>query len=145
MTHARQLSKHFLPLTTRMVITIKPRFTDTRLIRTPRCLVPRGLSFDENVRAKEGGKETTGFACRLYPSHGPLLFISSHSRFALASAKRKTKRLKRRRTPRYYGQFPLSLGKESRYMFSKLSSLLKYGHPLIRTTDTYSCPINRFF
>ena len=25
---------------------------------TRRCLVPRRLSFDENVRAKEGGKET---------------------------------------------------------------------------------------
>ena len=25
-----------------------------------RCLVPRRLSFDENVRAEEGGKETTG-------------------------------------------------------------------------------------
>ena len=37
------------------------------------CLVPRRLSFDENVRAKEGGKETTG------PSHGPLRFITSHS------------------------------------------------------------------
>ena len=24
------------------------------------CLVPRRLSFDENVRAKEGGNETTG-------------------------------------------------------------------------------------
>ena len=24
------------------------------------CLVPRRLSLDENVRAKEGGKETTG-------------------------------------------------------------------------------------
>ena len=46
------------------------------------CLVPRRLSFDENVRAKEGGKETTGetrFACRLYPSHGPLWLIASHS------------------------------------------------------------------
>ena len=68
------------------------------------CLVPRRLSFDENVRAKEGGKETTGetalrlfyFACRLYPSHGPLRFITSHSRLALASAMRKTKRLRRR-------------------------------------------------
>ena len=39
------------------------------------CLVPRRLSFDENVRAKEGGKE----ACSLYPSHGPLRFITSHS------------------------------------------------------------------
>ena len=54
------------------------------------CLVPRRLSFDENVRAKEGGKETTGetrFACRLYTSHGPLGFITSHSfraRFCLA-------------------------------------------------------------
>ena len=32
----------------------------------------------------------------LYPSHGPLRFITSHSRFALASAMRKTKRLRRR-------------------------------------------------
>ena len=31
-----------------------------------------------------------------YPSHGPLRFITSHSRFALASAMRKTKRLRRR-------------------------------------------------
>ena len=96
MTHALQPSRPFHPLTTGMVITVKPRFTDTRLIRTPRCLVPRRLSFDENVRAKEGGKEKTGFACRLYPSHGPLQFITSHSRFALASAKRKTKRLRKR-------------------------------------------------
>ena len=51
------------------------------------------LSLDENVRAKEGGKETTG---RLYPSHGRLRFITSHTRFALASTMRKTKRLKRR-------------------------------------------------
>ena len=35
-------------------------------------------------------------ACYLYPSHGPLRFITSHSRFALASAMRKTKRLRRR-------------------------------------------------
>ena len=91
LTHALQLSHHLSPLTTRMVITVEPS-----LIRTAGCLVPRLLSFDENVRAKEGGKETTGFACRLYPSHGPLRFITSHSRFALASAKRKTKRLRRR-------------------------------------------------
>ena len=51
--------------------------------------------FDKNVRAKEGGKETT--ARCLYPSHGPLRFITSHSaRFAFASAIRKTKRLRRR-------------------------------------------------
>ena len=36
------------------------------------------------------------FACRLYPSHGPLRFITSHSRLALASTIRKTKRLRRR-------------------------------------------------
>ena len=33
----------------------------------PPCLVPRRLSFDENVRAKEGGKETTGKTLRLLP------------------------------------------------------------------------------
>ena len=39
-----------------------------------------------NVRAKEGGKETTG--CRLYPSHGPLRFITSQSfRACLCHAK----------------------------------------------------------
>ena len=48
-----------------------------RCLRPQSCLVPRRLSFDENVRAKEGGKETT--ACCLYPSHGPLRFITSHS------------------------------------------------------------------
>ena len=45
------------------------------------------LSLDENVRAKEGGKEN---------SHGPLRLITSHSRFALPSTMRKTKRLWRR-------------------------------------------------
>ena len=53
------------------------------------------------MRAKEGGKETTGetsFTCRLYPSHGPLRSITSHSRLALASTIRKTKRLRRRLT-----------------------------------------------
>ena len=49
--------------------------------------VPRRLSVDENVRAKEGGKD---------PSDGSLRFITSHSRFALASTTRKTKRLRRR-------------------------------------------------
>ena len=36
------------------------------------------------------------FARRLYPSHGPVRFITSHSRLALASTMRKTKRLRRR-------------------------------------------------
>ena len=54
------------------------------------CLVPRRLSFDENVRAKEGGKETTG-DCTL-----PMVPCGSSpvTRFALAS--RKTRRLRRR-------------------------------------------------
>ena len=46
-------------------------------------------------RAKEGGKEKTGFASLLYPSHGSLLFVTSHSRFSLASM-RKTNSLRRR-------------------------------------------------
>ena len=37
------------------------------------------LFLDESVRAREGGEETTGFACRLCPSHGPLRFITSRS------------------------------------------------------------------
>ena len=57
--------------------------------RSRACLVPRRLSLDENVRAKEGGKETTS-EWRRYPSHGHLRFITSHSRFALASSKRST-------------------------------------------------------
>ena len=72
----------------------------SQVSNTARKKLPRtqtSLSLDENMRAKEGGKETTGFACRLYPSHGPLRFITSHSRFALASTMRKTvKRLRRR-------------------------------------------------
>ena len=44
------------------------------------------------------------FECRLYFSHGPLRFITSHSRFALASTMRKTKRL-RRRLAEFYVQF----------------------------------------
>ena len=38
----------------------KRRFSNTMKSYTNSCLVPRRLSFHENVRAKEGGKETTG-------------------------------------------------------------------------------------
>ena len=38
----------------------KQRFSNTVKSYTNSCLVPRRLSFHENVRAKEGGKETTG-------------------------------------------------------------------------------------
>ena len=50
--------------------------------------LPRTQTSLFDVRAKEGGKE--------YPSHGPLRFITSHSRFALGSAMQKTKHLRRR-------------------------------------------------
>ena len=73
---------------TYFVISVPNEYWERKLPRTQTSL------FD--VRAKEGGKETTGEACRLYPSHGPLRFITSHPRFALASAMRKTKRLRRR-------------------------------------------------
>ena len=48
----------------------------------------------------QGNDTRTGrrHACLLYPSHGRLRFITSHSRFALASTMRKTKRLRRRLT-----------------------------------------------
>ena len=73
------------------------------------CLIPRRLSLDENVRAKEGGKETTGeTSLRLpsvYFSHGPLRFITSHSRFALASTMWKTKRMRRRLAEFYVQSF----------------------------------------
>ena len=133
MTHALQPSRPFHPLTTGMVITVKPRFTDTRLIRTPRCLLPRPLSFDENVRAKEGGKETMGFARRLYPSHGPLRFITSHSRFALASSKRKTTRLWRRLDTSLLRAVYFVPWKRKPLHFLLIQPALKYG----RITDTY--------
>ena len=50
-------------------------------------LLPRtqmSLRLDENLCAKEGGKEKTGEASLrslLSPSHGPLRFVNSHSRF----------------------------------------------------------------
>ena len=40
---------------------------------------------------RKAEKGTMGLACSLYPSHGPLRFITSHSRSALASTMRKTK------------------------------------------------------
>ena len=46
-------------------------------------------------RAKEGGKEKTGFTSLLYPSYGSLRFVTSHSRFSLASM-RNRKSLRRR-------------------------------------------------
>ena len=71
------------------------------------CLVPRRLSFDENVRAKEGGKETTGETCRLYPSHGPLWFITSHSfRARLCHAKNEAPEEEAACSPVFFVFFP---------------------------------------
>ena len=65
-------------------------------------LVPRRLSLSLSMKMcaqrKAGRRQRARwrFACRLYPSHVPLRFITSHSRFVLASTMRKTKRLGRR-------------------------------------------------
>ena len=56
------------------------------------------VSLAENLRAKEGGKEKTGEASlpsHLSPSHGPLLFVTSHSRFALASVQKRKRPIRR--------------------------------------------------
>ena len=42
------------------------------------CLVPRRLSFDENVRAKEGGKETAGETSLRLPSVPFLWSLAVH-------------------------------------------------------------------
>ena len=46
--------------------------------------------------ARKGRRKGDNGRERLHPSHGLLRFITSHSRFALASAMRKTKRVRRR-------------------------------------------------
>lgn len=56
-------------------------------------LVPIRLSIDVNLRAKKGGKKKTGETLPLFflaPSLGPLRFVTSHSRFALAYARDKS-------------------------------------------------------
>ena len=58
------------------------------------CLVPSRLSLsldEKNTRKGRREGETSHFS----PSHGPLRFVTCHSRFALASV-RKTTRLRRR-------------------------------------------------
>ena len=55
------------------------------------CLVPRRLSLEMKMCAqRKAGRR------HMYPSHGPLRFITGQSRFALASTMRRTKRLRRR-------------------------------------------------
>ena len=77
LTYALQLSQHFRPrLTTRMVIPSNPLYGHP-LIWTPRCLLPRRLSFKENVRSKEGGKEPTVCTLPIVPcSSSPVTRVS---------------------------------------------------------------------
>ena len=56
------------------------------------CLVPRRLSLDENVRAKEGGKETTGETSFRLPSVPFPWSLAIHNQ-SLAITLRQTKRL----------------------------------------------------
>ena len=71
--------------------------TDWNDIQSNPCHVPRRLSLDENVRAKEGGKETTGeTSLRLRCVPFPWSLAVHHQSLALASTMRKTKRLRRR-------------------------------------------------
>ena len=60
--------------------------------------VSLSLSMKMCAQRTEGRRQRARrrFAYRLYPPHGPLWFITSHSRFALASTMRNTKRLRRR-------------------------------------------------
>ena len=60
--------------------------------KTKNWAVPRKRLF----RQESDIRSDRRFVCRLHPAHGPLRFITSHSRFALASTMRKTKRLRRR-------------------------------------------------
>ena len=83
------------------------------------CLVPSRLSLDEDVLAKEGGKETTDFACCLYPFHGLLRFITSR----LPLPCEKTKR-PRRRLPLDRVRFCSLCPKHDVYYRASLSSVL---------------------
>ena len=47
------------------------------------------LSLAENLRAKEGGKEKTGETSLRLASFSSLIFVTSHSRFALASVQKR--------------------------------------------------------
>ena len=68
------------------------------------CLLPRGPSLSMKICAqRKAGKRKLPrrrFFCLLSPSHGPLRFVTSHSRFAVAF-ERKTKRLRRRQCLRH--------------------------------------------
>ena len=83
------------------------------------------LSLDEKLRAKEGGKEKTGFASFLSPPHGPLRFVTSHSRFALADV-RKTKGMRKKQLGDGMPVYPNLHIQEKRYTPDRLRNKLQY-------------------
>ena len=100
----------------------------------PYCLEPRRLFLDENVCAKKGGKEKKDVASLLSPSHGPLRYATSHSRFTRVSRSilcKKTKRLRRKQEPLFTNQpsgivgdsLPLIITKDFCFL-SALNSIL---------------------
>ena len=80
------------------------------------CLVPRrlSLSLNENLRTQEGGKKRTGVSL-FYPSHGPLRFVTSYSRFASACTRNhaKNEAPKEEADPGGYSYFPTLEGYNS--------------------------------
>ena len=67
------------------------RHHQTPLTKCGYCLVPEDVSLSMKMCAQRNAGRS-----RLYPSHGLLRCITSHSRFAPASTMRKMKRLRRR-------------------------------------------------
>ena len=70
-----------------------------RVFETDREMAAPYPDVSLSMRAKEGGKEKTGFASRFSPFLDPLLrrqSLACHSRFELSSFVRKTKHLRRR-------------------------------------------------
>ena len=61
------------------------------------CLLPKRLSLDENVREKEGGKETTGETALRLPSVPFPWSLAVHHQSLASATLRKTKRLRRTR------------------------------------------------
>ena len=83
------------------------------------------LSLDENLRAKEGGKEKTGFAPFLSPSYGHLRFVTSHSSFALADV-RKTKGMRKKQLGDGMPVYPNLHIQEKRHTPDRLRNKLQY-------------------
>ena len=77
------------------------------------------------LRAKEGGKDKKGFASFLSPSHGPLRFVTSHSRFALADV-RKTKGMRKKQLGDGMQVYPNLHIQEKRYTPDRLRNKLQF-------------------